>query len=176
MKKIIFFGMFLVAAISVKAQFSHAGGATLFLVSADNTDATSAYGVSYFPRYSFGAISVGVPISAAITGSTNSRTGASAGSSFTYQLPLVVDYNFGLGASDDEESKFGGYAGLGYSLFSTSYVGVYTTGTLKANGPMARAGIRFLVKEHTLSLGASFLKGGGDLKANVIGVSLLYGF
>jgi ribulose 1,5-bisphosphate synthetase/thiazole synthase len=41
---------------------------------------------------------------------------------------------------------------------------------------MARAGIRFLVKEHTISLGGSFSKGGGDLKANVIGVSLLYSF
>ena len=157
-----------------KAQFSQGVGVTLFSVKAAGGDAAMPYGITYFPRYSFGAISVGVPLTIGMSGSYNSREGASSGSSFTYQLPLVVDYNFGLG-SDPESDKdnFGFYGGLGYGLFSTSYVGTYSYGTLKANGPMARAGVRFLIKEKVISVGASYLRSVDDNKANVIGISAL---
>ena len=156
-----------------KAQFSHNAGASLFFVKAEGGDAVSPYGVTYFPRYSFGAISVGVPITLGMSGSYNSQQGASTGSSFTYQLPIVVDYNVGLGADPDKDGGFGFYGGLGYGLFSTSYVGTFDFGTLKASGPMLRAGVRFTIKEKIITVGGSYLKGGGDSKANVIGISAL---
>lgn len=175
MRKIFVVAMICIAVSTAKAQFSSSVGASLFLVSGENTGSSTPYGVTYSPRYSFGSLSVGVPITIGMSGSYNSRSGVSEGSSFTYQLPLVVDYNFGLGAADDEDSPFGGYAGIGYSLFSTSYVGTFSSGTLPANGPMLQAGVRFLIKEKIISLGGSYLKGGGDFKANVIGIRLTYG-
>jgi hypothetical protein len=176
MKKIVVSLAMIMAVGIAKAQFSHSAGASLFLVSSETGDNSTCYGVTYFPKYSFGGLSVGVPLTVGFSGSVNSRSGASDGASFTYQLPIVVDYNFGLGASEDSEGGIGGYVGVGYSAFSTSYVSTFSSGTLKANGPMGRAGVRFGIGEHILSIGGSFLKGGGTEKANVIGISALYSF
>lgn len=173
MKKIVLSIVIIMAISSAKAQFSHNTGATLFMVKAEGGDNVSPYGVTYFPRYSFGAISVGIPLTIGISGSYNSQQGASTGSSFTYQLPLVVDYNVGLGADPEPDGSFGFYGGVGYSLFSTSYIGTFDYGTLKASGPMLRAGIRLNIKDKMVSIGGSYLKGGGDSKASVIGISAL---
>lgn len=171
MRKLIFTAIAVCLFGATKAQFSKNVGATVFIAKEDGGQSTTAWGVTFFPRYSFGALSVGAPISLGISGSTNSRVGASEGSSLTLHLPLVVDYNFGLGADpEDESTNFGFYAGAGYGLFSTSYVGVFSSGTLKANGPMARAGIRALIKEKVITLGATYIMGGAPEKATVIGI------
>jgi len=176
MKK-MFFTLALIAGFVVsKAQFSHSAGASLFYVTSKTGDATVPYGITYFPRYSFGAFSVGVPVTLGLSGSFNSRDGVSEGASFTYHVPLVVDYNFGLGSTEDNESGFGGFIGAGYGLFSTSFVSDYSSGTLKANGPLARAGVRFPISERIFTVAFNFQKGGGEEKANVFGVSLLYNF
>jgi hypothetical protein len=168
--------MSIMAIGSANAQFSHSSGASLFLVSAEGGDNVSPYGLTYFPRYSFKNLSVGVPITLGVSGTYNSQQGASTGSSFTYQLPLVVDYNVGLGAGDNDDDGFGFYGGVGYGLFSTSYIGTFDYGTLKASGPMVRGGIRLNIKDNIITVGASYLKGGGDSKATVIGITALYQF
>ncbi len=179
MKKNVFFIiLFSFSANLLSAQFSHGIGASYFIAKDKAGENGGGPAVTYFPKYSIGSLSVGVPISLGITGSANSRTGASEGSSLTLQLPIVVDYNIGLGANPDEESEsgFGFYVGAGFGVFSTSYVGAFTSGTLKATGPLARAGARFNVKEKLIDLGASYHLGLDDNKVGAIGITAIYNF
>ncbi len=189
MKKIVL-SLFLFAfLIGAKAQFTHSAGATLFLASPSSGSSTTAWGVTYSPRYCFNpSFSVGVPLSLGLasSGSYNSREGASGSSSITLQLPVMVDYNLGLGSSESaDDDNFGFYAGLGFGYFATSYSDVVTdsygnsiggSGTLKATGPLGHAGIRFKFRDNNMDLGVSFHKGLSEEKASIIGITLLYGF
>lgn len=102
----------------------------------------------YFPRYNFienenSSVSIGAPVSIGV-GFATSTYGDDAGLSFAYNLPLVVDYNFGCKSTQENESNFGGYigAGFGYNHFSVSG-SQYSNFSGSAYGPIGRAGIRF---------------------------------
>ncbi len=56
----------------------------------------AGYGIFYYPRYNIsetesGAISVGIPLTAGLSGSVNSREGGTI--SIIFDFPLTVDYN-----------------------------------------------------------------------------------
>ena len=161
-----------------KAQFSHQVGASMFFATPKGYKSTSAWGITYYPKISFDNVSIGAPLSLGFSGSADSRSGVTSGSSLTYMLPISVDYNFGLGSVEDDNSNggFGGYLGVGYGIFSTSYVGDLYVTSIKTSGPLGRAGIRFLIKDHIFDLGASYMQGVSTTNASVIGVSLLYKF
>lgn len=177
MKKSSVLMLLLLIGMTAKAQFSHQGGASIFFATPKGDEATSAYGLTYYPRFSFSNISVGAPISIGVSGSSNSRSGVSD-ASLTYMLPLAVDYNFGMGSQEEEDADggLGGYLGAGYGLFSTSYVGALYSSSISTSGPLARAGIRFMISERIFDIGATYMQGISSSKASVIGISVLYKF
>lgn len=137
----------------------------------------------YFPRYNFienenSSVSVGMPLSIGV-GITRSTYGDDAGVSFAYNIPLVVDYNFGCKSTSETESNFGGYvgAGFGYNHFSVSG-SEYSNLSGSSYGPIARAGIRFgsqinSFNGQAITLGLYYKPGLGTDKWKTYGVHVL---
>ena len=180
------------SATLAKAQFVKGDvGASIFIgagkikLTNGETENLSAsfYGASWYPRYIVSPnISVGVPLTLGISGSFNSRTGATG--SFGLDLPIAVDYNFGYGASgedEDSDAGFGGFAGGGFSITksaSSEQNPLFGTETTSASsyGPMAHAGVRFPIQggTKTIRLMLSAKLGLDKLKYNFFGGTLLY--
>lgn len=88
----------------------------------------AGFGVFAYPKYNVYctekySISVGIPLTLAFSGSSNSRTGSDEGStSFMYDLPLMVDYNGGVmnPANRFGENRFGYFVGLGIGIQNTT--------------------------------------------------------
>ena len=110
---------------------------------------TQVYG-TYFPRYNFvenqkSSISIGLPISLGIA-LAESDNSTDVGIAFGFDLPVVLDYNFGFKATNEETEgkKLGGFVGCGFGYnkinisksTSSNFTGV-------SYGPIFRAGVRF---------------------------------
>jgi hypothetical protein len=75
--------------------------------------------LTYSPRYDFvqmknSTVSVSAPVSLGGGLARNYATD-DMGFAFTFDLPLVVDYNFGQGSHPENDSRMGGYFGGGFS-------------------------------------------------------------
>lgn len=184
--------LFVCISISAKAQFYHAVGGSLITgtgkVPAGAEPGSSApeiqgYGLFYHPRYNItesetGAISVGLPLTAGLSGSVNSREGGTM--SVILDLPITVDYNFGAGSSDYNESGFGGFLGLGFGYTYSNYTDdfvipgyVNLTEQVKGSsyGPLVNGGIRAFIGERTYFLRVSYKLGMEKAKFKTIGIS-----
>jgi hypothetical protein len=113
-----------------------------------------------------------MPVSLAL--SALSGSGNSSGIALTYHIPVVADLNFGLGSTPDENDDrgIGGYIGGGFGFYSTQYTSSIGNGSLAALGPIARTGIRFLIKENPFDIGFMYSINLGSPKASIIGISL----
>ena len=153
-------------------QFSHRFGGTYFGVYSSEFSSTSGLGFTYFPKISFNSLSLGMPVSLAL--SALSGSGNSSGLALTYHIPVVADLNFGLGSTPDENDDrgIGGYIGGGFGFYSTQYTSSIGNGSLTAFGPIARTGIRFLIKENPFDIGFMYSINLGSPKASIIGISL----
>lgn len=143
--------------------------------SGELTKSAAAFGVFVYPKYHFYAagaysISVGIPLTLAFSGSAsaNSRTGMSESSaSFSYDLPLMIDFNGGCMAPQGRygDSRFGYFAGVGFGIQNGDATNYSYSGTgainydsdLKAKsiGPNIHAGgvIRFGSEERPRFVG-----------------------
>lgn len=153
-------------------QFSQRFGGTAFGVISSDFNTTSGFGITYFPKISFNSLSVGMPVSLAL--SSLSGSGNTSGVILSYHIPVVADLNFGLGSTADEydDRGIGGYIGGGFGFFSTQYTSTSGNGNLAAFGPIARTGIRFLVKEKPFDIGFMYSINLGKPAATIIGFSL----
>lgn len=110
---------------------------------------TQLYG-TYFPRYNFvemskSSLSIGLPLSIGVA-LANVDNGEDFGVVFAYDLPIVLDFNFGFKAiaEDTDGKRLGGYigAGFGYNKISISKTS-NSNFTGVSYGPLFRTGIRF---------------------------------
>ncbi len=171
MKKLLLvaaIAVFGITSVSAQISFSHSLGGKLFSLSGDNAD-YSSIGALYSPRLNVlevgdnGTLSIGTHIGLAFE--ANSREE----SSFVYDLPLVVEYNFGQASSNDNDGGFGFYVGGGYGIHNSSVFGD------PMKGPVASAGLRFTIADKPLDINFSYLIGSGDSKDyNLIGAGLQY--
>lgn len=140
--------------------------------------------LTYFPRFNFvenenSSISVGAPIGVGIGIATNTY-GGDAGVIFSYDLPLVIDYNIGCKSTMENDRNFGGYFGVGFgynkvNISESSYSNFDGT----SYGPLFRAGFRFGSSRegwngHGLSAGAYYKIGIDKGKLTTIGFNVLY--
>jgi len=156
-KKVILLVFVFAYQITFAQSIKHSVGATIENLVGDVTNSgtksqvyiTQLY-ATYFPRYNVfegmkTSLSVGSPLSLGIA-LADVDNGSDFGVAFGYDLPLVLDYNFGFKATDNESEgkKLGGYVGTGFS-YSKIMISKTTnsnfTGT--SYGPLFRAGIRF---------------------------------
>lgn len=166
------------------AQFSFSGGLGLFMAGGKaEKDAGESmklnYGITAALRYNIteqetSSVSIDAPISLGVTGTYNSRVGASSNSSFLFNAPLVLNYNTGCGSTSDNTEGVGFFGGAGYGY----HVGASVfSGSASASGPLVNAGIRFGVhfwgEGQVISLRGSYMMGLNTNKTNVIGINLL---
>lgn len=106
--------------------------------------------LSYFPRFNFiendnSSISIGLPIGAGVNLVKDLYSGS--GISWGFDLPVVLDYNMGLKSTQENESSFGGYLGVGFGYMYTSYSISGDVDKVISYGPIFRGGIRLSTGE-----------------------------
>ncbi len=140
--------------------------------------------LTYFPRYNFienenSSISVGAPIGIGI-GLVSNTYGDDAGVIFSYDLPLVIDYNIGCKSTMANDRNFGGYFGVGFGYNKVNISeSSYSNFDGASYGPLFRAGCRFgSSKEgwngHAVTVGAYYKIGINNDKLTTIGFNVLY--
>jgi hypothetical protein len=194
--KVKFLGLMLVMAslaTSANAQFNHSAGASLIYgkgkipagaEAGSEAPTILGYGIFYYPRYNLtetetGALSIGVPLSAALSGSVNSREGGSI--SILADLPITLDYNFGAGSTVDNEAGFGGFLGAGFSYTYSNYTEeFYIPGVASSYeqikgstyGPLVHGGIKAYIGEKTYFLRGFYKMGLEKAKFKTFGVAV----
>jgi hypothetical protein len=140
--------------------------------------------LTYFPRYNFienenSSISIGAPIGIGI-GLVSNTYGDDAGVIFSYDLPLVIDYNIGCKSTKTNDRNFGGYFGVGFGYNKVNISeSSYSNFDGVSYGPLFRAGCRFgSSKEswggHAVTVGAYYKIGINNDKLTTIGFNVLY--
>lgn len=138
---------------------------------------------SYFPRFIVAqsdnsSVSVGVPLGLGV-GLSSDLNGNDAGVFFSYDLPLVVDYNIGCKSTPDNESTFGTYFGAGFGYHKTIIKASENSDFKGATyGPLVRAGVRFgppqeIFRGQAITVGLYFKKGIEKSKTTTFGFSAL---
>ncbi|MFT3945958.1 MAG: hypothetical protein QM763_03200 [Agriterribacter sp.] len=176
----------------VKSQsFMHSAGATISILDGKSTDgnnnAVSLFqtSASYFPRYNFveydnTSVSVGMPLGVGI-GIANSIYN-DYGLAFAYDIPLVLDYNFGYKSTMENDSRVGGYLGAGFGYYGiTVSKSSYSDFSARSYGPMVRAGFRFTTPRdrengHGVTVGLFYKKGLEKEKFNTYGCNVYFDF
>ena len=183
----------LLSLSSFSQEFMHSIGATpTLLVSKDNPETgTEKFTlfqtvVTYFPRLNVisngnSSVSIGAPVGVGF-GIVRDLGGNADGFSFAYDLPAVIDYNFGCKATPESEGNFGGYLGAGFGYFnvniSNSSFGSFSGATY---GPIFRGGLRFGSSSekwggHGMTIGLNYKIGLEKSKISSYGIAVLYDF
>lgn len=185
----------LVFCLSCKALYSQSlmqsVGATISLMSAkaSNPNVEQHFSLTqinliYFPRYNFiennnSSVSIGAPVGVGI-GLASNDNGNDAGLAFSYDLPIVLDYNIGCKSTKDNDENIGGYFGIGFGYYRVS---ISQTRYLNFNGenygPILRGGIRVRSASenwngHGLSIGLFYKKGLEKVRISTFGLNILY--
>ena len=187
MKKIILFVLFTGSFyFSFSQRFINGLGVCVFSTSGNGFGSFVTGGITYSPRVNFsesenGTFSVGLPLSIGIGYSENS--GGVTSASAVFNLPLVVNYNYGCGSTRQNKDKLGFFAGGGFGYHAAAFVnnddyGTNVTSDIKAFGPVINTGIRMALGErgHNLEFKISYLKGLDVTSANIFGAALLFNF
>lgn len=188
---IVFF-FILSASIRISAQsLMHSFGATISVLQGTIHDANGGYesfgleqtNLTYFPRYNFvenenSSISIGAPIGIGI-GLVSNTYGNDAGVLFSYDLPVVIDYNIGCKSTRENDRTFGGYFGAGFGYNKVSISGSsYSDFNGSSYGPLFRAGVRFGSANeswhgHAVTVGVFYKMGLEKDRLHTIGFNVL---
>ena len=169
------------------SRFMHGLGATISILFGKdglNDFSLAQTNFCYFPRINItqtdeSSLSIGAPIGIGV-GIASNTYGDDAGIAFAYDLPVVVDYNFGCKSTKNSQKNFGGYVGLGFGYYNVSISqSAYSDFTGTTYGPMGRAGIRFS-KDHWdgkgITIGLFYKKGLEEQKLQTVGFNVLADF
>jgi len=140
--------------------------------------------LTYFPRYNFvenenSSLSIGAPVGIGI-GLVSNTDGNDAGILFSYDIPLVIDYNIGCKSTKENDRSFGGYFGAGFGYNKVSISGSsYSDYDGSSYGPLFRAGFRFGSANeswhgHGLTAGAYYKIGLEKDRLHTIGFNIFY--
>jgi hypothetical protein len=135
---------------------------------------------SYFPRITLSesdnsSVSLGAPLGAGI-GILNSG-GDADGIAWSFDAPLVMDYNMGCKSTPDNEDRFGSYLGAGFGFMYTGWSS-YENDKAISYGPLARVGIRLAGREQNwhMTVGVFFKYGVEKEKYKTFGFNVLSDF
>ncbi len=193
MKKILLFCLISSISLSgISQSFLNGIGLIGFRQTAANAPSFNAFGFIYNPRFNFlemdnSSLSVGIPMSVALSGSATYSTSYynnnSNNLSAMVNLPLIVNYNFGAGATRMPGQRIGFFIGAGaaYHVSTNEYVddqGYDYSNDVSAFGPTANAGVRFGVgrRSKNIEVRVSYMKVGDNSKSNVGSVAGIFNF
>ncbi|HXS57722.1 MAG TPA: hypothetical protein VN726_16425 [Hanamia sp.] len=142
--------------------------------------------LTWFPRYNFiesenSSVSIGAPVGAGI-GLVTNTIGGDAGILFSYDVPVVIDYNIGCKSTVDNDRTFGGYFGAGFGYNKVIISGSsYSDFNGASYGPLIRAGFRFGSANenwngHAITAGVYYKMGLERDKLHTIGFNVLIDF
>ncbi|MBS0027204.1 hypothetical protein ACTJJ0_11745 [Chitinophaga sp. 22321] len=195
MKKIILLTLAFAACFSAYSQkFMHGAGVIVLVDKTEYSDARAVGGLTYSPRINFFrkdnlSLSVGIPLSVGLGGNYSSHIGSYRNETtnirFMFNLPAIVNANFGRGSSKNAHSRMGFFVGAGYGYhFSTeadNYSGDYgeynSAESSSTTGPVANAGLRIGVgRIHNIEIKLSYMKGVTDNKPDIYSLATLFNF
>ncbi len=138
---------------------------------------------SYFPRLIVASgennsVTIGTPLGIGV-GLSSDLNGNDAGISFSYDLPMVIDYNIGAKSKPDNESMYGAYFGAGFGYHKTIIQASETSDFNGSTyGPIVRAGFRLappqeIFRGQGVTVGVYFKKGIEKSKTNTLGFTAL---
>jgi hypothetical protein len=174
-------------------EFMHSLGGTISVLSGTITSPGETSSLTmmqtnftYFPRYNFienenSSVSVGAPVGIGV-GIASNTYGGDAGIAFSYDLPVVLDYNLGFKSTSEISNYFGGYFGVGFGYYHVSISGSqYSDFKGTTYGPMVRGGVRIGSAneswgDHGLTVGVFYKKGLEKDKLHTLGFNVLYDF
>ncbi len=142
--------------------------------------------VSYFPRYSLtesdnSSITIGAPVGIGVGLITNTYS-SEVKPYFSFELPVVIDYNIGLKSTPDNDRRSGFYVGAGFSYYNISLGSNVATGfDGKTYGPLGRLGMRFDItgngsSKKAVAVGLFYKAGLETTKLSTIGINLFVDF
>ena len=177
LKIILLIGFTFVAASMLRAQRLILGyGTATSLITgkiAYNSGASNIvmpqFGLCFSPRFILvgmenSSVSIGTPVAVGL-GLIPKSYKDDSGVYFTYELPIVLDYNIGRKSTAGNDKKTGMYFGSGFSYSKLGLAhGSYPHFNGETYGPLLRAGYRFnsiwkIHSKHTGVLGLSYRKG-----------------
>lgn len=200
---IVAFASFLITANSFSQTFMHGAGITLVgstTAQGSNSDIGLGEGFTYFPRFNFIeteklSVSVGIPLCVGISATTSySYDPYGYGNSndskigFVLNAPLIINLNFGRGATKENRKRYGYFVGAGfgyhhdnfltasrYDPATNRYIDSYTSNTY---GPAANAGFRIGVgRQHkNIEIRLSYMKGINESRPNIMGLAAAFNF
>lgn len=188
MKKLLIILTILTTFQTVKAQFSLETGITGFIPKnkslEDMIPGFTIFGRTFIAKQVISendGISIGIPLSLANRTYTDDIGEVS---SFIFSAPLVVDYNYGLGAGDKNEySTAGGYIGLGlgytkYKQKLTLTQSSYQENTnISTSGMYMHAGVRVYISDDIqLGVRVCYLKSFNTNNPSIYGINLNWYF
>jgi hypothetical protein len=158
---------------NAQVSFSHSAGASAYV-----GGQAAAWGINYSPRINLielgdeMTLSLGTHLGLGL--SYNSRDGS--GNSFTLDLPLMAELNFGHASHPETSSSFGGFAGIGYGISKIGSSGTFGADYNNAAGLVINGGVRFLVAERAVGVRVAYMVNFKADAKNVIGVGAFYTF
>ena len=181
----------LISQLAISQSFMHSIGATISILDGKSTDGNNnsvslmQTNVSYFPRYNFieydnASVSVGLPLGIGVGIANNMYS--DYGIAFAYDIPAVLDYNFGYKSTPDNDSRVGGYLGAGFGYYGVTISrSTYSDYSARTYGPMARVGFRFTTPKdrengHGITIGLFYKKGLEKEKFNTYGCNVYFDF
>lgn len=192
------FSMLLITAPSLAQRFSHGAGTGYAAITQKNTNRTGYITLLYSPRIVWrelqnSSFSIGVPLTFGAGGSYSHSSSFGTNNQLQYTIiaPLLLNYNFGAGASTLTSKRigyfFGGGIGLSHGNFRQTYWQQDDTGwgyfatnsTIYTQlGPAANAGVRFAVGQQSKNIEAlfSYLYAVSSTRNQFFGISALFNF
>lgn len=189
MKKIIFpVVLFFAVSTSFCQSFMQGAGVAIFVGASKGGDFSFSEGLTYSPRFNFVeseslSLSVGIPISLAISATTDLTNSGEASIGVMVNAPVIVNLNMGRGSTRENTRRFGYFVGAGLGFHHGDYIkedfySGSTSGSVNAFGPAANAGVRIGVgkKHRNVEVRLSYMKGLDASKINIVGLAGLFNF
>lgn len=198
MKKIFLLTATCIASLcSYSQSFMHGVGLIVYADKVPNRNAQSTVGFTYSPRLNFlehqnTSLSVGIPLGVAIGGSYEGHFGnnysyQSGSLRFVFNAPVLLNFNYGKGATRNADKRFGFFAGAGYGFHYSNQNDFYHDDDInnvrflsedQTTGPVANAGMRIGVgrRTHNIEIKFSYMKGVGNYRPDIYGFGTLFNF
>ncbi len=201
MKRILLLlALSLFTSAAFSQTFRHGVGLGVYgsFLSKNDGDPSIFSSINYTPRFHFmekenTSLSIGLPIAIGFAGSYSYSTDYyddyyESDFRFMVNAPLMVDFNWGAGATRETEKRFGLFAGIGAGFHYGDFVEDYTnpddfytyrrTRSVTSFGPAANLGMRFAVGKRQKNVEVRFSYHGGlnSPRANVIGAGAHFNF
>jgi hypothetical protein len=196
-KQLFLFTVACVLSLSAFAQsFQHGVGIGFYLDNMVPDNVGIGSGFTYNPRINFAereasSISVGIPLTLGYIQNGYNTTGnlIQTSTGFMVNVPVMLNFNFGGGASKKSKGRIGGFIGAGYAYHYVSSRDYYAYDEYAAivirsvggssSGPTANGGMRIAVgrkRTKNIEIKLSYYSGMNKNNVDLYGVGAAFNF